>query len=37
MSTLTGACAAALGENTAGIMSNSDSLVKELIHAGEEM
>lgn len=24
MSTLTGACAAALGENTAGIMSNSD-------------
>ena len=35
LSTLTGACMVALGENTAGLFSNDDDLSKSLLDAGE--
>ena len=35
MATLTGACVVALGKHMSGLMSNSDSLAKELTSAGE--
>lgn len=34
-STLTGACVVALGEKTAGVFSNSDSLAKDIINSGK--
>lgn len=37
MSTLTGACAAALGENTGGIMTQNDDLADSLIKLGNEL
>jgi leucyl aminopeptidase len=37
VSTLTGACAAALGESTAGLFTNNDELAKELLDVGEEV
>ena len=36
IATLTGACVVALGQIPSGVMSNSDDLAKELIHAGEQ-
>jgi leucyl aminopeptidase len=36
VATLTGACVIALGHHASGLLGNSDSLVKELIQAGEE-
>ncbi len=36
MATLTGACLIALGKKAAGIMGNSDRLIRELTEAGEE-
>lgn len=35
-STLTGACVVALGETTAGVFSNSDSLANDIISSGKE-
>jgi leucyl aminopeptidase len=35
LATLTGACVVALGETTAGLFSNDDDIVKELIKAGD--
>lgn len=37
VSTLTGACAAALGESTAGIMCNDDEFAGDLIKIGEDV
>lgn len=36
IATLTGACIVALGSNTAGLMGNNDSLVRQLLKAGEQ-
>ena len=36
LATLTGACVVALGETTAGLFSNDDDIVTELIKAGEQ-
>ncbi|WP_440467160.1 leucyl aminopeptidase [Pseudomonas sp. YH-1] len=35
IATLTGACIVALGSNTSGLMGNNDTLVKQLLKAGE--
>lgn len=37
MSTLTGGCAAALGENTAGLMCNNESLAEKLMAVSSEI
>ncbi|CAD8104032.1 unnamed protein product [Paramecium sonneborni] len=37
ISTLTGACAAALGENTGGLFSNNDNLSQEILEIGKEL
>lgn len=37
LSTLTGACVVALGNETAGIFSNDDDLVKDLMEAAEKV
>jgi leucyl aminopeptidase len=36
IATLTGACVIALGHVASGVLSNQDSLARELIHAGEQ-